>query len=845
MPFRTPRRRIFNPLRLSDAEVEQTFIARQALLDSILGDLCAENGSRPPQHHLVVGQRGMGKTMLLCRIAAELRKPVHREKFLPLTFPEEQYIEVDRLSRFWLNCLDAAADALEAQDEHAAAQKLDVQVRKLDTSVADPEEQAEESRRAFQAAMDDLGRRPVLLLDNFHLLLKRLKKHDYVLRAFFTRRGAPVLIGAATVMPDQLQDYGAAFYDSFKTHVLHRLSVKEMREVISQLAQEAHRPDVAHRVQAELPRLQVLRELTGGNPRTTVLLFELFAQGFSDDPYEDLECLLDQVTPLYQSRLDQLSEQAQLIFSTLARHWSPATAARVTEMTHLARSNISPQLGRLEGIGLVEKTPIFPGKKTGYQIAERFFNIWYLMRFASRRQRSDLICLTRFLQGFYSPPELAERARFVLNKSELAAGEATYALALADALHHENLRHDLRTHTELLVFDQAQGIQERIAEIIDVADISPRVMEFTELKQKLCRLVPPDCPVSAQDFAAAILGSVSLLPSATSGPDRRAIAAAKEVTSEQVEEAMEITGKEIRQFANEFSEAAVTHLRDRLQRGLLLSWDDRDGLRSAIEQASIPQSLWILGDFAQQGRRYEESEQAYRKAIELDPKTAYPWYGLGNLLKNHLGRYEESEQAYRKAIEFDPKTAYRWYGLGNLLMDYLGRYDEARVAYERALELDPAEDSPRLNLAFLLRDLLGEPDSARQVLSELKEEGYGKDTGALHAALFAAYDDNWGVARESLRSALEEIGDVLPANTRDDWYRASAVLLQLGLGERLIAFLQDEGADVRLMPWFEALHAHVAGDQKHLRNIPAEARTVAEQIYHEIDRRRKQLPPAT
>jgi len=648
MTYRTPRRRVFNPLRLSDEEVEQTYIARRALLDSILGDLCAGNGSPPPQHHLVVGQRGMGKTMLLCRIAAELRKPEHREKFLPLSFPEEQYIELDRLSRFWLNCMDAVANALDAEGEHASAQELDARIRELDRAGAGPEEQAEETRRAFQAAINGLGRRPVLLLDNFHLLLKRLEKHDFALRAFFTRRGAPVLIGAVTVMPDQLQEYGAAFYDSFKTHVLHRLSVQEMHEVISQLAREAQRPDVADRLQAELPRLAVLRELTGGNPRTTVLLFELFAQGFSDDPYEDLECLLDQVTPLYQSRLDQLSEQAQLIFSTLARHWSPATAVQVTQKTQLRRSSVSPQLGRLEEIGLVEKTPIYPGKKTGYQIAERFFNIWYLMRFASRRQRSGLICLTRFLQEFYTPPELAERARFVLNKPELAAREATDALALADAL-----------------------------------------------------------------------------------------------------------------------------------------------------------------------------------------------------LQDHLGRYEEAEQAYRRAIELDPKFASPWVGLGNLLMDYFGRYDEAQAAHQRAIELDPADDFPRLNLAFLFRDLLEEPDSARQMLSELKEEGLAKDTQALHAALFAAYDDNWGLARESLRSALEEIGDVLPVYTRDGWYRASAVLLHLGFGERLITLLQEEGADVRLMPWFEAVRAHVVGDERNLRNAPAEARTVAEEIYREIDRRRKQLPSAT
>lgn len=144
--FRTPRRRIFNPLRLTDQEIEQAFIARRALLASLLADLAAENDARAPQHHLIVGQRGMGKTTLLCRIAAELRKPEYRDRFLPLTFPEEQYIETDRLSKFWMNCLDAMADALEASGERAAAEDLDRQVRRLDRDSGDETTRAERTR---------------------------------------------------------------------------------------------------------------------------------------------------------------------------------------------------------------------------------------------------------------------------------------------------------------------------------------------------------------------------------------------------------------------------------------------------------------------------------------------------------------------------------------------------------------------------------------------------------------------------------------------------------------------------------------------------------------------------
>ena len=243
--------------------------------------------------------------------------------------------------------------------------------------------------------------------------------------------------------------------------------------------------------------------------------------------------------------------------------------------------------------------------------------------------------------------------------------------------------------------------------------------------------------------------------------------------------------------------------------------------------------------------RYEEAEQAYRHACELDPKYAYPWNGLGNLLQNHLGRYEEAEQAYRHACELDPKDASPWNGLGNLLMDCLGRPAEAEQAYRKAMEIDPTDDSPRHNLVFLLRDLTHDFNAARRLLSELVAPNQWKDTQALHEALFAAYDGNWGSARESLRSALAEVADSLPSNTRDDWYRASAVIVHLGFGPQLLEFLVEQGADVRLMPWFEAVRAHVVGDERHLGNIPAEARAAAAEIYAAIDRWKRQLPQKT
>lgn len=46
----------------------------------------------------------------------------------------------------------------------------------------------------------------------------------------------------------------------------------------------------------------------------------------------------------------------------------------------------------------------------------------------------------------------------------------------------------------------------------------------------------------------------------------------------------------------------------------------------------------------------DEAIQAYDKAIELDPKYAYPWNGKGNALKS-LGHTAEANAAFKKAKE--------------------------------------------------------------------------------------------------------------------------------------------------------------------------------------------------
>ncbi|HLF25938.1 MAG TPA: tetratricopeptide repeat protein [Anaerolineae bacterium] len=101
--------------------------------------------------------------------------------------------------------------------------------------------------------------------------------------------------------------------------------------------------------------------------------------------------------------------------------------------------------------------------------------------------------------------------------------------------------------------------------------------------------------------------------------------------------------------------------------------------------------------------RTEEALAAYERAIDLDPKYAAPHYGLGNVYRD-LGRTEEALAAYQRAIDLDPKVAYPHNGLGNVYAD-LGRTEEALAAYQRAIDLDPKFAYPHNNLGNVYRAL--------------------------------------------------------------------------------------------------------------------------------------------
>lgn len=1024
---------IFMPGRQSDDDIKAAFIARTATLGLILDDIAATRPGGIPQHHLIIGQRGMGKTTLLRRLAVALREAPLNERFLPLGFPEEQWT-VDRLSTVWLNCLDSLADSLEHEDEttHAALiAEIDAAVEKIRHDDLREELVAQNAEHAFLDISARTGRLPVLLVDNLDLVFERLEKTEHnTLRAFLMRAGAPVLVGASVYPPPQTQDYRAAFYDQFKPHHLSRLTRDEMREVLVGLAERTGNQEIPARLDAEPGRLHALHSLTGGNPRTTVILFQIFSQGFSQEAYQDLEALLDWMTPLYKARLEELSEQAQVIVSALAAIWEPATSARLGERTRLPNGQISSNLDRLKKAGIVEEVVIDPETRTGplptghspqdragYQLAERFFNIWFLMRQATRREKRNLAFLTRFIECVHTPGERARLARELMGQSSLSHAQRVYGLALEPSVTDASTRYDLHDHLQNAFVEAQRKFKEQIDDLIDPAEIPAHRWSFADLRDKLIANCTPGLGVEPAVFADTILGCPMLLPDrphlvngkmtarqltqlfkkaqacdrqlsnfpgytwlknillkaawhdhddpdqishvlmrADSKPNAFIIVllaatdALKRINTEAAQIALTLLtppnteinpvvwcswgtmlhtrlhrydlaeqayrtslnldpdhhqtlnrlgvllheklergseaepllkravglapteffywhslGRFLETYSKDFAEAESCYrkaieLNDRfwaswLNLGLLqLEHHKRPNeaeicYRKAIRLA--PKNPLPVGNLARllhfDLHRFRDAEKAYRRTLELDPSDAYIWRDLGRLLRDELDKPEEAETAYRRALELRPEDAPLWNTLGNLLCDHLGNFSAAEDAYSRAIKAKPDDAlCPKANLVFLLRDHLNRHAEARQLFDEIlaaNPTDYA-DSLALQSALFAAHDANWGIATEHLKRAFAALAqtNAFPSNTNDDWMRGTAVLLHLGLGEPLLALLRETGEDQRRRPWYEAIRAHVRGDRRYLRNIPAELQEISRTVFDEIERSLRHFP---
>jgi TolB-like protein/Tfp pilus assembly protein PilF len=106
------------------------------------------------------------------------------------------------------------------------------------------------------------------------------------------------------------------------------------------------------------------------------------------------------------------------------------------------------------------------------------------------------------------------------------------------------------------------------------------------------------------------------------------------------------------------------------------------------------------------------------KALQLDPLLPDAWTFRGEILARAY-QWTESEEAYRRAIELNPSLAEAHENYGANLLFKIGKRQQGIQEVRKAVALDPLSDRPRRLLAYLLLND-GRPDDALDALNHLQ-----------------------------------------------------------------------------------------------------------------------------
>ena len=390
--------RKFNPGTFqSDREVINQFVVRNRELGVVLDVLRRNAGSPSCQHVLLVAPRGRGKTMLLARVAAELRTDGDlSEQFLPIRFMEESQ-EIFNMGDFWLESLFYLAREHGVHDPDLSRELRDVHAALA--AEWHGRELEERARAAVLEIADRLGKQFVLMVENLQALCRDVDQDfGWKLRAVLQSEPQIILLATATSRFMELDDAKHAFFELFRIVRLELLDTGEC----CRLWQMVTGDDVRTRV------IRPLQILTGGDPRLLVIIGEFAQHQSLRQIMEDLVRLIDDHTEYFRAHLEGFAKTERRVYLALIDLWRPSTTGEIAARARLDVRTVSTLLGRLvveRGAVVVERN----GRKRVYAAAQRLYSIYYKLR-RERDEAAVVRNLIHFMAVLYSDDELPRMA---------------------------------------------------------------------------------------------------------------------------------------------------------------------------------------------------------------------------------------------------------------------------------------------------------------------------------------------------------------------------------------------------------------------------------------------------
>jgi DNA polymerase III delta prime subunit len=460
----------YNPGFSSDEDLIGAFVVRQKELQQILQTI-QENTGRTYQHLLLVGARGTGKTMLVRRVAAEIRRSTElNQHWYPLVFGEESY-RILSAGEFWLEALN-----------HLAAQNPGSQWQGVYEELRGERDEKRLQQRAIAKLMDfadEQNKQILLIVENLNMLFDEQMSagDDWDLRHTLQNEPRLMLLGTATQRFDEIDNVDKAWFEFFALHTMEPLRLSEICQLWSSIAEE----DLSEN------QMRPIQILTGGNPRLLQVLAGVSKGMNFRDLMANLTQLIDSHTDYFKSLLENLPATERKVFVELLEFWKPANTNEIAKAARLDVNKASALLKRLLDRGAIEIVEQ-SSKKKYYQVSERLFNIYYLMR--KRGGNSDRVrVIVEFMSMFY--PNIYEQVqRILVDAFNLPIKEQKEHLYAVYLLLNKTPNHKLQSIDKLVQFYENHSLmlEEVTTATIEMASAGYAKEALDELTQLIANL---------------------------------------------------------------------------------------------------------------------------------------------------------------------------------------------------------------------------------------------------------------------------------------------------------------------------------------------------------------------
>ncbi|MFQ5770072.1 MAG: hypothetical protein ACE5HX_06025, partial [bacterium] len=295
---------LYRPQRTPLENLEATFVAREPLLKDIVARLKSWRPGYSRQHYLIIGPRGIGKTNLLRLVEHRIKQnsELHK-KWHPIVFTEEAF-SITKISDLLIESVKILSEETgDSALSHAykRVQYDDNDERTIDVSL--------DALRKFHK-LNGCG--ILLMLENVNRMFEgqmRKRAEIHVLRKILIEEDWLIVICTSPTFLNAVTAPEEPLFEFFHVHPLKELTPDEQLQLLKKLAILEKNVSFEQNLLEFRSQLQALYHFTGGNPRLTLMLYDLIANQNIADVKSELDHLLDKLTPFYQERMKDIPEQ--------------------------------------------------------------------------------------------------------------------------------------------------------------------------------------------------------------------------------------------------------------------------------------------------------------------------------------------------------------------------------------------------------------------------------------------------------------------------------------------------------------------------------------------------------